>query len=147
MRERSFETRNVPNLAGEDPLSPPTTYVDELERASRLLRHAAERFDRIAREEGWPAPFSLPRVLILCRLEEATAYGLSARRLAWRLAIAPSTLCYHLDALEAVGLVQRAPWTIHDRRKVAVRLTASGRYAARRLASQPPMRSPAIASP
>lgn len=59
----------------------------------------------------------------------------------------PSTLAHHLDALENAGLVSRDPWTVHDRGKVAVRLTTLGRYAAPRLAAQPPIRSPAIASP
>jgi DNA-binding MarR family transcriptional regulator len=127
----------------------PSNDTLELERAWHVLRTASARFDRIAGQEGWPLPFPPVRVLILARLEKATAYGLSARRLAGQFGVAPSTLAYHLDALESAGLIVRAPWTVHDRRKVAVRLTSAGRYAAQRLATrpQPPMCSPAMASP
>lgn len=122
----------------------------ELDRAWRLLRSAGERFDWIAAEEGWPTPFGPIRYLILARLSEATAYGLSARRLVRALSVSRSTMAYHLDALEGAGLVHRVPWTVYDRRKVAVRLTEAGRYAVRRLAAsryEPAMSSPAMASP
>lgn len=105
----------------------------ELDRAWLLLRDASVRFDRIAQEEGWPTPFPPVRYLILTHLEKATAYGQSAGRLAHLLSIGRSTLAYHLEALEHARLVRRGPWTVHDRRKVAVRLTEDGRYAARRL--------------
>jgi DNA-binding MarR family transcriptional regulator len=121
--------------------------VDQLERAWHLLRAASLRFDHIARQQGWPVPFAPVRALLLARLEQATAYGLSARRLAGLCRVTPSTLAYHLDALEGAGLIRRVPWTIGDRRKVAVRLTPAGSHAAHRLLPQPPMRSPAIASP
>jgi DNA-binding MarR family transcriptional regulator len=103
----------------------------ELDSAWRLLRSVAWRLDRIAKQEGWPTPFAPVRYLILVLLERATAYGLSARRLARSLAMNPSTLAHHLDVLERAGLVYRAPWTIYDRRKVAVRLTEAGRHAVR----------------
>jgi DNA-binding MarR family transcriptional regulator len=115
----------------------------ELQRAWSLLRSAGERFDRIAKLEGWPTPFGPVRYLLLAHLAEATGYGLSVRRLRCALSLRPSTLAYHLDALEAAGLVRRAPWTVNDRRKVAVRLTATGHHAFRQLS----MSSPAIASP
>ena len=124
--------------------------VDELERSWHLLRHAAERFDHVAREEGWPVPFAPMRVLLLARLDQATSYGLSARRLARLCCVAPSTLAHHLDALESAGLVSRVPWTIGDRRKVAVRLTPTGCHAVRRMLDQAPsprILSPAMASP
>lgn len=132
-------------------VKPEPHHIDphDLGRAWRLLRSAAEGLERIAREEGWPAPFKPVQYLVLTELGEATAYGLSARRLARSLSVRPSTLAYHLDALERAGLVRRAPWTVHDRRKVAVRLTGEGRHALRRLsgARYPPILSPAIASP
>lgn len=59
----------------------------------------------------------------------ATPYGLSARRLARSLTLSPSTLAHHVEGLEQAGLVHRAPWTVYDRRKVAVRLTETGRRA------------------
>ncbi|MBM4184267.1 MAG: helix-turn-helix domain-containing protein [Gemmatimonadetes bacterium] len=127
--------------------------VDELEHAWRVLRLASDRFDLIARGHGWPVPFGPVRVLILARLANATSYGLSARQLKSLLGVRPSTMAYHLDALVEAGLVFRAPWTMYDRRKVAVRLTVAGRYAAQRLAAAaqpppvPPMRSPAMARP
>ena len=102
---------------------------EEMERAWHLLRSAMRRLDRIAKEQGWPTPFAPARYLILVLLERATVYGLSARRLARSLGVSPSTLAHHLDVLEEAGLVRRAPWTIYDRRKVAVRLTETGRYA------------------
>jgi DNA-binding MarR family transcriptional regulator len=46
--------------------------------------------------------------------------------------MSPSTLARHLDALEGAGFIHRAPWTLYDRRKVAVRLTDTGHYAVRR---------------
>ena len=104
---------------------------EEVERARRLLRSVAWRLDRIATQEGWPVPFDPARYLILASLERATAYGLSPRRLAHELALSPSTVAHHLHVLERAGLVHRVPWTIHDRRKVAVRLTATGRHAVR----------------
>jgi DNA-binding MarR family transcriptional regulator len=116
----------------------------ELEHAWLVLRAAARRFDGIAREEGWPTPFAPVRYLILAELLHATPHGFSARRLARSLSMPPSTLAHHLDALEAAGLASRAPWDVHDRRKVAVRLTDEGRYAVRRLGA---ISSPAMASP
>ena len=108
---------------------------EEVDRAWHLLRSAARRLDRIANEEGWPTPFAPARYLTLVLLDRATGYGLSARRLARSLGVSPSTLAHHLDVLEGAGLVRRAPWTIYDRRKVAVRLTETGRYALRRFTS------------
>ncbi len=119
----------------------------ELERAWHALRSAAEHFDLVARAEGWPTPFSPIRYLVLAKVDAATRYGLSARRLGHALGLPPSTLAYHLDALEEAGLVARAPWAVHDRRKVAIRLTDEGRYALRRLGRQTRSRSPAIARP
>jgi len=104
---------------------------EELGRAWRLLRSAAGRLDMIAKQHDWPTPFAPARYLILVLLERATAYGLSARRLARSLGLSPSTLAHHLDVLERAGLIRRAPWTIYDRRKVAVRLTETGRHAVR----------------
>jgi DNA-binding MarR family transcriptional regulator len=104
----------------------------ELEGAWRLLRSIARRLDRIAKQEGWPTPFAPARYLILVQLARATAYGLSVRRLVHALDVSASTLAHHLYALERAGLVHRAPWTVHDRRKVAVRLTDAGRQAVRR---------------
>ncbi|MGD8728299.1 MAG: MarR family transcriptional regulator [Gemmatimonadota bacterium] len=104
---------------------------DEIDRAWHLLRSAARRLDRVAKDRGWPTPFAPARYLILVLLDQATAYGLSARRLARSLGVSPSTLAHHLDVLEAAELIRRAPWTIYDRRKVAVRLTETGRYALR----------------
>ena len=104
---------------------------EEIDGAWHVLRRAGRRLDRIAKEQGWPTPFAPARYLILVLLEQATAYGLSARRLARSLDVSPSTLAHHLDVLEGAGLVHRAPWTIYDRRKVAVRLTEMGRYALR----------------
>ena len=111
---------------------------EEVRRAWLVLRGAARRFDRIAREEGWPTPFAPARYLILAELMQATTYGFSARRLARGLSMVPSTLAHHLDVLEESGLVTRAKWTIRDGRKVAVRLTGEGRYAVRRLGSISP---------
>lgn len=104
---------------------------EEVVSAWRLLRSVACRLDRIAAQKGWPTPFAPTRYLILVLLERATAYGLSARRLARSLSLSPSTLAHHLDVLEGAGLIHRAPWTIYDRRKVAVRLTETGRHAIR----------------
>jgi hypothetical protein len=59
-------------------------------------------------------------------------------RIARSLGLRPPTVSYHLDALEGAGRVQRTPWTVHDRRKVAVRLTEGGRFAVGRLGAQPP---------
>jgi DNA-binding MarR family transcriptional regulator len=117
---------------------------DELHRAWLLLRAAARRFDRIAREESWPTPFAPIRYLILAELDRATDHGLSARRLSRSLSVPPPTLAHHLDVLERGGFCTRVPWGVHDGRKVAVRLTDEGRYAVRRLAA---MSSPAMASP
>lgn len=104
---------------------------DEIDGAWHLLRSAARRLDRIAKDEDWPTPFAPARYLILVLLDRATAYGLSARRLARSLGVSPSTMAHHLDVLEGADLVRRVPWTIYDRRKVAVRLTETGRYALR----------------
>ena len=117
----------------------------DLLHAWRLLRVAGERFDRVAHQEGWPTPFGPVRYLILAQLEQATTYGLSARRLTHLLSVPRSSLAHHLDALERAGLVQRDPWTIHDRRKVAVRLTDAGRRAVALLGAHP--FEPAISSP
>ncbi|MEQ1858288.1 MAG: MarR family transcriptional regulator, partial [Longimicrobiales bacterium] len=95
-------------------------------------------------------PLSPVRWLVLAQLQHATPFGFSARRLARGLRVSPSTLAYHLDALERAGFIVRTPCTVHDGRKVWVRLTDVGRYALHRLGGQPsrpPMRSPAIASP
>ena len=64
----------------------------ELEHAWLVLRAAAERFDMIADEEGWPTPFAPVRYLILAELVHATDHGFSARRIARRLSLPPSTL-------------------------------------------------------
>jgi DNA-binding MarR family transcriptional regulator len=117
---------------------------DELHRAWLLLRAAARRFDHVAREESWATPFAPIRYLILAELDRATDHGLSARRLARSLSVAPPTLAHHLDVLERSCFCTRVPWGVHDGRKVAVRLTDEGRYALRRLA---PMSSPAMANP
>ena len=120
--------KNPPPIAPHsDPIDP-----EAVEGAWRTLRGVAGRLDWIARREGWPVPFGPARYLVLLLLERATTYGLSARRLARSLALSPSTLAHHLDLLEGAGLVLRTPWTVHDRRKVAVRLTEDGRYALRR---------------
>lgn len=115
------------------PVAPSRVRIDpeELESAWRLLRTVAWRLDRVAKQEGWPTPFAPARYLILVLLQRATAYGLSPRRLARALGLSPSALAHHLDVLEGAGLVRRAPWTVYDRRKVAVRLTETGRYALR----------------
>jgi len=118
--------------------------AEEIHRAWILLRAAARQFQHVARVEGWPTPFSPIRFLILAELARATDYGLSVRRLARSMSTAPSSLAHHLDALEKAGFIHRVPWEIHDRRKVAVRLTDEGRYAVRRLGA---ISSPAIASP
>lgn len=112
--------------------------LHELDRAWRTVRSVADQLDRVAREEGWPTPFGPVRYLILATLDGATAYGLSARRLARSLGLHPSTIAHHIGALEGAGLVLRTPWTVHDRRKVAVRLTDAGRYAVPRLRGQQP---------
>lgn len=125
-----------------DPIDP-----DELDRAWRLLRSAADHFELVARAEGWSTALSPLRYLVLAKIDAATSYGLSARRLAHALSVRPSTLAYHLDGLEGTGLVRRAPWTVHDHRKVAIRLTDEGRHALHRLGRQAPSRSPAIARP
>lgn len=109
---------------------------EELDGARRLLRSVSGRLDRVAHEEGWPTPFDPTRYLILSRLERATAYGLSPRRIAGLLDLSPSTVAHHLDVLEGAGLVRREPWSVYDRRKVAVRMTATGRYAVRRLTGE-----------
>jgi len=106
--------------------------LEALAAARRLLSGVEWRLHRIAREEGWPTPFGLTRYLILVELERATEYGLPARRLAGLLDLRPSTVAHHLDVLERAGFVHRAPWTLYDRRRVAVRLTPTGRYAVRR---------------
>jgi DNA-binding MarR family transcriptional regulator len=118
--------------------------AEEIHRAWLLLRAAARQFHHVSRVEGWPTPFAPVRYLILAELAGATVYGLSARRLARSMSIAPSSLAHHLAALERAGFTVRVPWDVHDRRKVAVRLTDEGRYAVRRLGA---ISSPAIASP
>jgi DNA-binding MarR family transcriptional regulator len=111
--------------------------AQELDRARRLLVSVSWRLDRIATEEGWPTPFAPVRYLILTLLERASAYGLPARRLAGLLDLSPSTVAHHLDVLEQAGFVHREPWTPYDRRRVAVRLTETGRYAVRRFTGAP----------
>jgi DNA-binding MarR family transcriptional regulator len=118
--------------------------AEEIHRAWLLLRAAAHQFDHVARVEGWPTPFAPIRYLILAELTRATDYGFSARRLARSMSTAPSSLAHHLDVLEEAGFIVRVPWAVHDRRKVAVRLTDEGRYAVRRLGA---ISSPAMASP
>jgi DNA-binding MarR family transcriptional regulator len=135
MEKRSkFET--VPGRPLESTFPSPHVRFAELQGAWRLLRAASDRFDRIADAEGWPTPFGAVPCLVLCHLARATAYGLSARRLGDLLSMPPSSLAYHLDALERARLVTRSPWTIHDRRKVAVRITQAGRYAVLRLVGE-----------
>jgi len=112
--------------------------LDALDDARRLIASVEHRLDRIAHEEGWPTPFGTVRYLMLARLLAATAYGLPSRRLAGLLELSPSTVAHHLDVLEGAGLVHRVPWTVYDRRRVAVRLTATGRYAVRRLTGDAP---------
>jgi DNA-binding MarR family transcriptional regulator len=102
---------------------------EELESAWLLLRSITPRLDRIAKQHGWPTPFAPPRYLILVALEHASVFGLTPRRLSRALALSPSTVAHHLDAMERAGLVHRAPRGIYDRRKVSVLLTAAGRYA------------------
>lgn len=104
-----------------------------LNRAHRLLRITARRIDLVAGEEGWPTPFSPVRLLVLHHLREATAFGLSPRRLSRILALEPSSVAHHLDVLEAAQLVDRTRRGLYDRRKIFVRLTAEGRYALRRI--------------
>lgn len=106
-----------------------------IDDAHRLLRETGWALDRIAAEEGWPVPFSPVRYLVLAHLADVTVFGLIPRRIARLLAIRPSTLSHHLDVLEAAELVERRPLDLHDQRRVAVRLTGSGRYAVRRMAS------------
>lgn len=108
---------------------------EKLDDAWRLLSSAARRLDRIAKQEGWPTPFAPARYLILVQLAGATAYGLSPRQLAHQIGVSPSTLAHHLEVLERAGLVLRVPWTVYDRRKVAVRLTDMGHHAVRRFTS------------
>lgn len=105
---------------------------EKLDGAWRLLSSAKRRLDRIAKQEGWPTPFAPVRYLVLVQLASATVYGLSPRQLAHLLGVSPSTLAHHLDGLERAGLVHRVPWTVYDRRKVAVRLTHTGHHAVRR---------------
>ena len=81
--------------------------------------------------------FAPARYLILADLDRATPFGLSPRRIARALDVTPSTLAHHLDVLERAGLLHRAAWTLYDRRKVAVRLTVTGRYAVWRLTGGP----------
>jgi len=106
--------------------------AEALDTARRLLGSVSARLDGIALLEGWPTPFGPVRYLILSLLERTTAYGLCPRRLAGLLTLSPSTVAHHLDVLERAGLVHRLPWTVYDRRRVVVRLTATGRYAVRR---------------
>lgn len=107
----------------------------ELARAHRLLRRAGAALDRAAEEEGWPALRFPLRCLLLAHLGEATAFGLTPIRLARLVRLQPSSLAHHLDVLQRAELITRHPQWIHDRRKVAVRLTERGRYALRRLGS------------
>lgn len=106
-----------------------------LDHAHRRLRDAARRIQPVARIEGWPTPFSPVRFLILHHLISATAFGLTPRRLGMILDLKASTLSYHLEKLEAAGLIHRRPRALGDGRKVGVRLTAEGTFAARRLES------------
>lgn len=137
-RETERETEMVTEMvtASRPSRSPGQLYcaridLAELDSARRLLSSVASRLDRIAYQHGWPTPFAPARYLILVQLELATAYGLSPGRLAGLLDLGRSTVAHHLDVLEGAGLVQRVAWTIYDRRKVAVRLTPTGRQAVR----------------
>lgn len=106
-----------------------------LDDAHRLLRETARALDRIAAEEGWPVPFSPVRFLVLAHLADVPPLGLIPRRIARLLTLPPSSLAHHLDVLEAAELIERTPLGLGDQRRVAVRLTPSGRYAVRRMAS------------
>lgn len=101
----------------------------------RLLRETGRALDRIAAEEGWPVPFSPVRFLVLAHLTDVPPLGLIPRRIARLLTLPPSSLAHHLDVLEAAELIERTPLDFGDQRRVAVRLTPSGRYAVRRMAS------------
>lgn len=107
----------------------------DLDRAHHLLRRAARTADRVAAEEGWPAPLSPARFLILAHLRAASAFGLRPRRLARLLEMSPSSTAHHLDVLERSELVRRERRSLHDGRRVMVRLTERGTFAFWRLES------------
>lgn len=106
-----------------------------LNDAHHLIRSVRRHFERVSAVEGWSVSVTAVRYLILEQLRNATAFGLTPRRLGHLLDLPPSTLAHHLDRLEVAGLIQRHPRGLYDRRYVTVRATAEGRYAARRLES------------
>lgn len=131
-----FSAGPTPAPSPHAPASHPTRFDRaELHRAWLVTRAAAATLEQVAAAEGWPVPFPPVRYLVLACLEEASSFGLSPRRLARLLAVGPSTLAHHLDALERAGMISRQPRGIRDGRRVQVRLTDTGRYAARRLTS------------
>lgn len=123
-------------IAGDSALEPAVGRPwEDIARAYRLLRRVAEALDRIGAGRGWSVRLSPVRCLVLAHLEAATTFGLPPWRLARLLETAPSSLAHHLDALEEAGLIARIRWALHDRRRVSVRLTDSGREALRELRS------------
>ncbi|NIP60542.1 MAG: helix-turn-helix domain-containing protein [Gemmatimonadetes bacterium] len=112
----------------------------ELDRAHRRMRLAAAAIDPVAAQEGWPAPFSPVRLLILRHLRDASPWGAKPSRIARALEMKRSSLAHHLDVLEASGLIVRGPRGFYDGRQVAVRLTDPGTYALWRLGSALPSR-------
>lgn len=111
---------------------------EDVERAWLLLRSITRRLDRLAKQHGWPTPFTPPRYLILVALEGASVFGLTPRRISRAVALSPSTVAHHLDVMEGAGLVRRAPRGIYDRRKISVHVTVAGRFALQRFNGDPP---------
>ena len=111
--------------------------AEEVESAWLLLRSITRRLDQVAKQHGWPTPFTPPRYLILVALDRASAFGLTPRRISRAAALSPSTVAHHLDVMEAAGLVRRAPRGIYDRRKISVHVTAAGRFALLRFNGDP----------
>lgn len=134
--ETAFETDIEPETRTEtEPESEAPEPWRRLDDAHRLLRETGRALDRIAAEEGWPVPFSPVRYLVLAHLADVPPLGLIPRRIARLLTLPPSSLAHHLDVLEAAELIERTPLDLGDQRRAAVRLTPSGRYAVRRMAS------------
>jgi len=103
------------------------------DQAHRVMRLTAETIDPIARNEGWPVPFSPVRFLVLDHLKRGSAFGHTPSRLAQLLHMKPPSLAHHLDVLEKAGLIRKRPRRLWDRRKISVQLTEEGTYATQRL--------------
>jgi DNA-binding MarR family transcriptional regulator len=112
--------------------SPRVEPGDPSDMLGYLVKHAHRRMTALA--DSALAPLHLGRAEYGVLRVLAAAEPLSQQTLAARLGVDPTTMVGLIDALEADGILTRAPDPA-DRRRNAIALTATGRAVFRKAAS------------